>query len=320
MHRTLSPAERSRLADVAERYWVQGHKVEAIGRDLGISRSTVSRLLARARSERVIEFIVHRDEDSAGALRQAVQLRYGIQASVPPVEETATDGMRRLIVGDDAAAWLSALVHPGTVVTVSWGRTVEAMSARLRRHAVDGTTVVQLHGSGNVSEIGENYAGQVLGRFGAALGARVALLPVPAVFDSPAAREVMWSQSTVRRVLDLRSHADVLVGSIGTSVGDVHSRLYDSGYITDTDLADLDREGVVGNLGSTFFRADGSSEGIGLNERTTGMSLEEVRAVPERLLMAADPGKARALDAALRAGLATHVVLDPATARALLAL
>ena len=320
MYRRLSQEDRARHAEAAQRYWADSQKVETIGREMGISRSTVSRMLARARQERIIEFIVHRDEDSAGALRQDVQLRYGVQASVPPVEDGASQAMRRLAVGDDAASWLLALVRPGCAITVSWGRTVEAMSARLRRRPVEGVRVVQLHGSGNVTDIGENYAGEVLGRFGAAFGARVQLLPVPAVFDTPQAREVMWRESSVYSVLAMRNSADVLVASIGTSAGPVHSRLYDSGYIGAEDLEDLDREEVVGNIGSTFFRADGSEEGIELNRRTTGMSLEQVRAVPQRLLLVAEPRKARALDAALRAGLATHVVLDPLTAKALLAL
>lgn len=320
MPRKMKQAERARHAEVAERYWVNGQKVESIGRDMGISRSTVSRMLARAREERIIEFIVHRDEDSAGALRQDVQLRYGIQASIPPVEDSASLTMRRLAVGDDAASWLLALVRPNCAITVSWGRTVESMSARLRRRHLEGVQVVQLHGSGNVTDIGENYAGEVLGRFGNAFGGRVQLLPVPAVFDTAQAKNIMWHESSVAKVLSMRNNADVLVASIGTSTGPVHSRLYDSGYIHEEDIEELARQGVVGNIGSTFFRADGSDDGIELNTRTTGMTLEQVKAVPQRLLLVAEPRKALALDAALRAGLATHVVLDPLTAKALLAL
>ena len=63
-YRTLSPRERARLADAAQMYWVEGQKVEAVARALDVSRSTVSRMLARARRERIIEFTVHRHENS----------------------------------------------------------------------------------------------------------------------------------------------------------------------------------------------------------------------------------------------------------------
>ena len=317
-YRTLSPRERARLADAAQMYWVEGQKVEAVARALDVSRSTVSRMLARARRERIIEFTVHRHEDSTVALRRDLAARYGVGAAVPPVDEGVPATVRRHAVGEEAAAWLAGTVSPGTVITVSWGLTVEAMSACLRRKRSAGVHVVQLHGSGNVASIGENYAGEVLGRFGAAFDARVHLLPVPAVFDSERARDVMWAERSVREVIALRDRSDVLVTSIGTSNGETPSRLYSSGYITQEDLDALEAQHVVGNLGSTFFRADGTADRIALNRRTTGMSLDQIRRIPRRLLVVADSGKAAALHAALAAGLATHVVVDPDTAHELL--
>lgn len=312
-----SVAERERLADVAELYWVQGLKVEMVGRRLGMSRSTVSRLLARAREEHVIEFVVHRQADSVASLRTALQGRYGITVSVPLVDDAEPDGVRRLIVGHAAAAILGALMVPDTVLDVAWGATVEAMSSQLRQQPLQSVDVVQFHGSGNIVNLGDEYAGTILGRFGSAFGARVHLLPMPAVFDSPETREVMWQETSVRQVLDLRASADLLVTSVGTADG---SHLYDSGYISEQDMQDLADAHVVGNVGSVFFRADGSSDGIALNERCTGIPLADLRRIPRRLFVVADKRKAVALDAALRTGLATHLVVDPGTARALVEL
>jgi DNA-binding transcriptional regulator LsrR (DeoR family) len=51
-----------------------------------------------------------------------------------------------------------------------------------------------------------------------------------------------------------------------------------------------------------------------------GISLEELRAIPERLCVAGGPDKEIAVAGALRGGYATHLVTDERTARRLLEL
>lgn len=309
---------RSRVADVAELYWVKGLKVEAVGRELGISRSTVSRLLARAREEHVIEFRVHREINSAGALRQALSVKYGIDIAIPQVGENADEQGRRYAVGKEAAVWLNALLRPHMVIAVSWGRTVEAMSSQLRRQHLEGIDIVQMHGSGNVSTLGKNYAGQILERFGNAFDGEVHLLPVPAVFDSAETLTAMRREASVKSVLELRAGADLLISSVGTPNGNNPGRLYASGYFSQQDIKDLAQNDTIGNIASVFFRSDGSTDGIPVNDRSTGMSFDELRAVKSRLFVVDDPLKTEATHALLRAGLITHLVVDPMTARALL--
>ena len=306
------------MVTAAELYWVRGMKIDAVARELDVSRSTASRLLAKARKEHIIEFRVHREEDPAARLRQALQDTFGVYASVPMLSPRANAEMRRLIVGRDAAILVDALVHVGAVVGVTWGATVEAVSSHLRPQRTDGVHVVQVHGSGNVAALGKNYAGQILERFGAAFDAEVHVFPVPAVFDFASTRDAMWLESSVRRVLAMRSRIDLLVTSVGTPNGISPSRLYQSGYLSSADMRELEREHTVGNVASVFFRADGSTDGISVNQRSTGLPFDELRRIPLRLFVASDARKAPAIRAALDAGLVTHLVLDPATAEAVL--
>lgn len=314
---TAQHAARERLAQVAELYWVRGMKVEAVGKSLGISRSTVSRLLAQAREQGVIEFVVHREPDQPGALRRRLHERFGVAAFVAPVGMDETAALRRLAVGQVAAAWLGALVHDESVVGVSWGNTVEAVSAQLSAQRTAAARIVQMHGSGNVSSLGAGYASRTLERFGAAFHAPVQLFPVPAVFDAATTRDAMWQESSIRQVLEARRATDLLVTSVGTAGGDRPGRLYESGYLSGADLEELRAQKVVGNLASVFFRADGSTAGIRLNDRSSGMPLDEVRAISTRLFVVADAAKAAALRAMIGIGLVSHLVVDPGTARAL---
>lgn len=315
-----SARERQRMADAAELYWVRGMKLEDVGSELGMSRSTVSRQLARARQEGIIEFRVHREVSSTATLTSRLGERFSVIPRIAQAEDPLDANTRLDAVGHEAAAWVPGFVHPHTTMTVAWGSTIGRLSTYLRQTPVADTRVVQLHGSGNIPTLDTHYVSQILERFGTAFGASVEYLPVPAFFDSPQTRQLMWQEKSVHRVLSLRAHSDLLITSVGTPSGDLPGHLYDSGYLRSEDLDELHREQVIGNLGAIFFRADGSSDGIAVNKRSTGMPLDQLRRIPIRLLVAADPAKAQAIGGLLRAGLATHVVFDTATAAAVLAL
>lgn len=314
----LKDADRERLADVAELYWVQGLKVEEVGARLHLSRSTVSRMLARAREHGVVEFTVHRTVDRTARLAPLLADRFGVTAWVVPVPPEIASTALLNAVATRAAEHLTQNVGSDMVVSVAWGSTIEAVSLQLTGRPTHGTRIVQLYGSVNVFSTGSTYAGQILDRFGRAFTAVVHHFPVPAFFDSPTARAAMWQERSVQRLLRLRAHSDVLVTSVGTLTSEYHGHLLRSGYLTAEEIDGLRRRGVVGSLGATFFRADGSTDRIPVNERSTGMSPEEIRAVRTRLVVAADPSKADALRAALSAGLVTDLFVDSRTAEALL--
>ncbi|GIG26043.1 sugar-binding transcriptional regulator [Cellulomonas denverensis] len=318
--RPLKDAERLRLADVAELYWVHGVKVEEIGERLHLSRSTISRMLAKARQHGVIEFTVHRRVDRTAQLGPLLAARYGLAATVVPVSEDAAPGALLDTVAVRAAEQLTHHIGSDMVVSVAWGSTVEAISLHLTGRPTHGTRIVQLYGSVNVFSTGAGYAGQILERFGRAFGAAVHHFPTPAFFDSPHTRAAMWQERSAQRILRLRARSDVLISSVGTLTSEYHGHLLRSGYLTSQEITGLLHQGVVGSLGAMFFRADGSTTGIGINDRSTGMPPAEIREIPTRFVVAADPAKAEALRAAIRAGLVSALVLDSRTAEALLRL
>lgn len=310
--------ERVRLADVAELYYSQGLKVEDVGARLGLSRSTVSRMLAKARRHGVVEFVLHRTAEPSVGLAAGLGERFGIRALVVDTSRATSDAERLDLVAERAAQRLAAVVTSDATICVAWGATIEAMARHLVVSPTQGVRVVQLNGSGNTTTSGIQYASRLLGRFAYAFSASEHPFPVPAFFDSAATRAAMWQERSIQRVLALRRGADVVVSSVGALDSPVPGHLYRAGYLDAVDLEDLRQRGVVGDLGSVFLRTDGSTDDVPLNKRTTGMPLAELRAVRMRLVVVAGRDKVAAVTAALRAGAATDLVIDDVTARAVL--
>ena len=72
----------------------------------------------------------------------------------------------------------------------------------------------------------------------------------------------MWRERTVQRLVAMTKRADLLVYSIGVAVARVPSYVYVGGYLEPADLKSFDKEQVVGDIATVFFRTDGIFEGI----------------------------------------------------------
>ena len=351
------PGGLVRAYEAASMYYVQGETMEVIAHHLGVSRSTVSRLLARARQEGVVRVSLVQP-GGAGSLEGRMAQVFGVRTHIVPVREGTTEIHRLQQVASVAAAHMVDLIGAlaeqggaegtdapesggpegenrgaaggagrdvgagGVVVGVAWGTTMSEVSAALPSRPVPGLTVVQLNGASDPMREGPS-AGEVLSQMRMSLGARTISFPVPAFFDHVAAREAMWSERSVKRVLSVARRASLAVfgvGALDALNGALPSQVYEGGHLTARDQAVLRRQNVVGDVCTVLLRADGSWRDVTLNARATGPTPAQLARIPRRLCVAAGTGKARALLAALRARTATDLIVDDATARAVLEL
>ncbi|GAB2842651.1 sugar-binding transcriptional regulator [Microbacterium insulae] len=311
------PRTVQRALTAAHLYYVQDRTMEAIARELGTSRSTVSRLLAHARATGIVDIRIRSPFEGPQRSEELLATRFGIAAHVVPVPDDATEVERLERVAVASAHLLSEVVQADMTVGVAWGSTTAAVSRRLVPKTVHGTTFVQLNGSGNTHTTGLLYASEILSRFATAYGGSAQQFPVPAFFDDPRTKHAMWRERSTRRILAMQGAMDLVVFSTGSAGSQVPSHVYSGGYLEAQELAALDAEGVVGDVATVFFRADGTSDGIPLNERATGPQFDVLRRVPRRLCIVSGVSKLDSLRGALAAGLVTDLVVDEAVARAL---
>jgi deoxyribonucleoside regulator len=112
---------------------------------------------------------------------------------------------------------------------------------------------------------------------------------------------------------------DLVVFGVGARGALVPSHVYSGAYLEESDQASLERDRVVGDVATVFFREDGSSVDIALNARGSGPDLATIRRVPRRVCVVAGTAKVAAVRGTLAAGLVTDLIIDEGTARALLA-
>ena len=313
-----SQSDRTRDAlRAAHLYYMQDLTMDAIAHELRTSRSSVSRLLSHARASGLVDIQIRSPLDAPSRLEKEILDRFQVTAHVVPVPDHASDVDRLERVALSVARILGQFFDSNMIMGIAWGSTMSAISRHITPKQTHNSQIVQLNGAGNVRTTGLGYASEILGRFGAAFGAHVQQFPVPAFFDDPATRQALWRERSMSRLIDLQAHLDVAIFGLGSPFAEVPSHVYAGGYLDPGDFEALSRSGVVGDVATVFFRADGSTDGIPLNDRGTGPDFAVLQRTPRRICVVSGSSKLPSLRGALRANLITDLFVDEGTARAL---
>ncbi|HVK45972.1 MAG TPA: sugar-binding domain-containing protein [Micropruina sp.] len=304
------------MYQAASRYYIQGETMDSIAKQLGLSRSTVSRLLKAARRTGLVRISLADFSGSHSPLATKLVRTFGVRVHLVAVRESASEHRRFDQVARLAGRLLSESVSDNCVIGVAWGVTSSHVMRYLQPKPLVGSTVVQMNGGTNQWGSGIPYVGEILQSVGDAFSSRVVYFPVPAFFDYAETKDAMWRERSVQNVVGLLRRLDVAVFGVGCLNARVPSHVYTAGYMDDDDKRRLSDDGVVGDVATVLLREDGSWKDIPLNARASGLTPVELSRVPRRFCVVADPSRAAAVVGALRAGTTTDLVIDEGTALA----
>lgn len=311
-----APREPGMLVRVARLYHLEGYSQQEVARELGTSRSNVSRMLAAALELGIVEVRIHdpagRDQD----LEQALRARFGLDEVVVAArgEDRPTDR-----VGQLAATWLLSSVKDGMTVALSWGRALQSMVWAVTTDQPLSIELVQL--VGGLSSVASEITGQELVReLAARLGASYRYLHAPAVLTSPAARDALLAERSIAASLDAARGADVAFVGVGTAGHGSSAALLTSLQLTAEERAAYETARPVGDIAARFFDREGRAVGGPVADRVLAVSLDDIRNIPTVVAVAAGREKARGLSGALNGGLLDVLICDQAAARGVLGL
>ncbi|MBV7303119.1 sugar-binding transcriptional regulator [Corynebacterium sp. TAE3-ERU2] len=301
----------------AKLYYESEMSQAEVAAEMGISRPTVAKLLqyARERGYVVIQILDPREE--RGHVAETLVERFG-QYGLKEVRvvHTARESSEEILkeLGRMGALVLQEHVDDGHLVGVSWGNTMYAVARALSDTPRQGVEIVQLKGGLSYSERSSNDI-ETINLFCRAFGAYARTLPLPVIFDNAETKAVVEQDRLISHTLELGAHTDVAIFTVGAVHRD--SLPLSMGYLSEREIQQLERD-AVGDACSRFFTSEGAIAAPSVDERTVGISLSDLSSRPVRILVAGGLSKTAAIAAALRMGLATHLVIDHQTACAVL--
>jgi deoxyribonucleoside regulator len=310
----LNDTDEILAVKAAELYYEAGKTQDEIGLALSVSRWKVGRLLVAARENGFVRIeIVHPSARRFSLERELCGFYDLADAVVVPATDSESDVQGR--VAQAAADYLTTYRPVPRTLGVSWGRTLHAVAARLRPGWAVGVNPVQINGSVSSTRQATAAADTAVVIARKAQGTAT-LLPSPAIFEQAATRRAIEADRSVQSVLELARNASAYLFSAG--VVDASSVHVDSGYLTPDDVASLAAKGAVGDVVGRFITESGQVADEELDNRTLGISLDELRGARTSIAVIAGATKHGVAHAVVSSGLCTTLITDEATANHLL--
>jgi len=312
----MHPESDDLLRLAAKLYYVDDLAENKVAQIIGVSRSTVSRLLTRAREKGIVRITVEEYDPRNTALEKNLAKRFHLNHVIV----IKTIGARSVVevrraMGYFAAPLVAQFVRPQSVVGLAGGRSLaELIEAIAPSREHKNLTVVQL--MGNIGPSVSNIDAIELSRtLAQRLGGTFYTINAPAFAATPSARQVFTGHEHVRSVWQLFDQMQIAFVGVGTLSG---SAFIERGVLEATDLAKLQAQGVVGEICGRFYDKRGRECKTDFCSRVISISLDQLRQVKEVVGVTHGKERASAIHAALDSGLLKSLIIDEEGAEAIL--
>lgn len=286
---------------------------------LGISKSSVSRMLKQGRELGIVEIKVHHVnqymyDDLERELIRRFHLRDVIVAESSPLDSKEE---RITKLNERAADYLNRLLKDGDCVGVSVGSTLRNIAHTNVECVKRDCTFVPIVGGLGTEEI---QSGQVAEAFARKFGGRSVPFFSPAIFSNEHLMREFLQEESVSYIFDyFRKLNTVISGISQMSSGNLsHLTIQRLGFVTDELANEYASQGAVGNLVLRFFDREGNTEAFeAFNRRVAAISMEQYRKTANRILITGGAGKREIIEACIKGGYVNILIIDVDCAREL---
>lgn len=299
------------LHRAATAYYLDGLRQAEVADRVGVSRPSISKLLAEARRIGMVRFDVL-DVPTVDLDELASRLRELL--GVASVRIAPGDQVQRGYrgIGDLLAQELEELeIRSGEAVLVASGATIHAVTGMGGMPQMPGALIVPTVG-GQQEQDPSFQTNETVRRLAERTGARPRFLFAPAL-TSPSLWASLQADPGFRSVVDLWDGARAAVVGIGGPYRDRTS------LTSVVPRHEPSLEDAAGDICLHFFDADGTTLAFPGSEFLVRLPLATLRAIPSTIALAAGREKAPSIRAGAKAGMFTSLVTDVPTAEAVLA-
>ncbi|HOZ32745.1 MAG TPA: sugar-binding domain-containing protein [Tabrizicola sp.] len=311
-HLADAPSLRLRTAWL---YHNRGWTQAAIAENLGISRSTVIRMLEEARARAEVQVWINPTPGDCTALALSVEEKFGLdEVIVVPGEgstlETAQD------VGAALGQFLSEVITDNMVIGATWGRTLNAALQTFRPVPRANTRVVSL--LGGILEAKAMNPVDFSWQLASRLNAECMLYLAPLFVDSAETKRALIDKCGLDRLLGVAQALDLAIISCGDLGTTGSSMTMD--FLGPEERAALLAAGAICDAGCNFLDAEGRDVDTPLRHRIMNVDLGTIARAGHVILAAGGARRAAAIRATVLRTNCRTLITDEAAATALLQL
>lgn len=306
-------------------HYIKDYSLGDIAASLGVSISTVSRLLKRAKEEKYIEFVIrdrHLDCITASvklkerfALKDVLVVPTPDKALAEMAPENYAETARKL-VAMEGARYLQRIIRPDDILGITWGRTVHDLVYYLNPCRKVEADFVTLHGSLACCEH-ELDVMTLVRKIAMAFGGRKHYLLAEAQMSNSFLVESIKKEKSIEKIFSMFDKVTIAVNSVAVLYPQTTSILANPSYLSTEELKELKRRNVRAAITVRFIDDQGQECRTDLKKRTLAIDLADFKKIRTKITVAAGEGKREAVLAALKGGFVDVLIIDNELAGAL---
>ncbi len=310
-HTAFSEAPSLRLR-AAWLYYNQGMTQKDVAEKLGISRSTVIRLLDEAMKRSDVQIWINEGIEDFVALSIDLEKAYGLDEAV--IIPTGSDKVGDIAKGVGLALgqFLSEVVPDNATIGVGWGRTMTASLSSFRPPRRENCKVVSL--LGGIVAVHQTNPLDYTWRLASALGAECYMFLAPLLVDSIETKRALIEKCGLSTLYALAENLDLAIVSCG-DIGP-HSTSLSEGFISKQTLDELVAAGCVCDTMFNFIDAEGRSVDHPINNHAMSIDLDTLKKAKHIVLASGGAHRATAIRATIKRIGCNTLITDEAAARA----
>ncbi|SDI48462.1 sugar-binding transcriptional regulator [Alteribacillus bidgolensis] len=308
--------EERRLIKVAKMYYEENLTQNEIANKLGIYRTTITRLLQRAREKKIVQISIKGDYSEQVALETELANYFNLkEAIVVPAFENQSSKEKRSALGKAAVAFLNNIIKDGDVIGFAWGSTLGSMVDQLERYKKREVDFVPLVGGPGKMPV-DQHVNTIVYTHAKAYSGKAHFLDAAAIVPSVQSRNEIFESDYFQDILSLWERLTIAIVGIGAPLSS--SNLVFSGFLGDKDVETLRALQPIGDICSRFYNIHGEKLSSDIDDRTIAIDLEQLEKMNYSIGVAESAEKVESIAGALRGEYISHLITNDLTAQAIL--
>ena len=298
--------DRSLKTKIAFWYYSCGMTQDEIASRLCLTRQKVNSIIGSLKEDGIVSISISGEFDNDISTERIIEDTFGLQRVIiaPSYEDPK---LAFLKVANVAAEYLEQSVSNGDTVGVSWGRTLKATISEMRFQNKPNCCVVQLLGAQSMDNLGTK-SDDIVRSLSEKLNCGSYLLYAPVVVSKKEIKDLLINEVPIKKSFEAMRNCDVGIFGIGEIKS--NAPMHKMGYLTDTDIKELNEAGFIADIGLNPIRYDGSFDNCFLGERLLNADTECIKSIKNTVGIASGAEKAEAVIAVLRSGLLKTLIID----------
>lgn len=305
------------LVKIAEMYYQENKTQSQISKELGIHRTTISRLLKQCREDGVVQIIIRYDKAGTYSIEQKLEETFGLKkAIVIPVAQDMKRKQKDVLLAKALGEYLKELLHDGMIIGFSWGETLAAVASQMPDFNLADITCVPIIGGPSGRLISDYHVNTITYEAAKKLKGHALLIDSPAITETKNLKEELLKNDFNQELINLWNHLDVAIMGIGSPI-QKSNQTWQQFYGQDI-INEIKERAIVGDVVSRFYNIEGDHIENILDERLIGITGDKLRKCTYRIGIAESKDKVNALIGALRGRYINILVTTEETAKDIL--